>query len=147
MQGSLKHSVVISACSCWHRNTAMFCKDRSTVQAISGRGLIWLEIVDCDIDQIKIITREDYENGRIINSKSYKGVKLNTKLYLLTIKCIFISLSNSATASNKQISDRKMHLSIWRNHDKFWRTSVAARGESEGFLTIKIAFYEYTEEY
>ena len=87
----------------------MFCKDRSTVQAISGRGLIWLEIVDCDIDQIKIITREDYENGRIINSKSYKGVKLYTKLYLLTIKCIFISLSNSATASDKQISDRKMH--------------------------------------
>ena len=74
MQGSLKHSVVISACSCWHRNTAMFCKDRSTVQAISGRGLIWLEIVDCDIDQIKIITREDYENGRIINSKSYKDL-------------------------------------------------------------------------
>ena len=40
---------------------------------------------------IKITTREDKEKGRISNSKSYKGVWLNTKWYVHAIKCIFIA--------------------------------------------------------
>ena len=40
---------------------------------------------------IKITACEDLEKERISNSKSYKGVKLNTKWYVLTIKCIFIA--------------------------------------------------------
>ena len=40
---------------------------------------------------IKITTWEDLEKERISNSKSYKGVELNTKWYVLTIKCIFIA--------------------------------------------------------
>ena len=39
----------------------------------------------------KITTWEDLEKERISNSKSYKGVELNTSLFVLTIKCIFIA--------------------------------------------------------
>ena len=33
-----------------------------------------------------------------------------------------------------------MHLSIWRHHDKIWRTSDAARGGSTGFHRWKLYF-------
>ena len=64
---------------------------RSTVKACytgAGPNLIrkcWLW------HHIKITTWEDSEKERISNSKSYKGVELNTEWYVLTIKCIFIA--------------------------------------------------------
>ena len=77
---------------------------RSTVKAWykgAGPNLIrkcWLW------HHIKITTLEDYEKERISNSKSYKGVELNTKWYVLTIKCIFIA---------RKIRHGKFLANIW----------------------------------